>query len=70
MSLGSQISLLVGLTFVRIIVTSRHEEGNPEASFCDSLSESGEARSIEWKRAADENVKHHAEALRDHREEG
>jgi len=43
--------------------TLGHEEGDSESSLCDSLSESRKAVSIKWKRAADENVKHHSKAL-------
>lgn len=43
--------------------TLRHEEGDSEPSFCNSLSERRKAWSIEWKRAADENIKHHAKTL-------
>lgn len=43
--------------------TLGHEERDSESSLCDSLSESRKAGSVEWKRATDKDIQHHAKAL-------
>lgn len=46
-----------------IMVTLGHEEGDSESTLCNSLSECRQAGSIEWKRAADQNIQHNTKAL-------